>query len=67
MENFQTSLDLSVFWELGDANARAYIEAKYGIETRKEADKALEKFDAEQWKDFEAGVNYWAFPFWYNR
>ena len=65
MENFENSLDLTVYGDLGDTNARAYIEAKYGIETRKEADMALSRFDAEQGRDFEAWQNYGAFPFWY--
>lgn len=65
MENYEDSLDLSVFWELGDANARSYIEQKYGIETRELAEKALRKFDAEQGRDFEPGQNLWVFPFWY--
>jgi len=51
MDNFENSLDLSVFWELGDTNARSYIEQKYGIETRELAEKALRKFDAEQEKE----------------
>jgi hypothetical protein len=67
MENFENSLDLSVFWELWDNNARAYIEAKYGIETRELAEKALRKFDAEQGRDFEAGQNLGVFPFWYRK
>ena len=40
-------LDLAVFGELGDANARLYIESKYGIDTRVLAEKALQRFDDE--------------------
>jgi hypothetical protein len=65
MENFENSLDLSVFWELWDDNARAYIEAKYWIETRELAEKALWKFDADQLKEIEAWQNLGVFPFWY--
>lgn len=63
MDNFENSLDLTIFWDLWDTEARSYIEAKYGIETRKLADKALSRFDAMQ--DLEAGHNLWAFPFGY--
>lgn len=65
MENFENSLDLNVYWDLWDNNARFYIEAKYGIETRILADKALSRFDEEQWRDFEPWQNLWVFPFWY--
>jgi len=67
MENFENSLDISVFWELWDDNARAYIEAKYGVETRELAEKTLRKFDAEQGRDFEPWQNFWKFPFWYKK
>ena len=53
MEKYDNTLDISVYGELWDENARAYIEAKYWIETRKEADKALSRYDKEQAKELD--------------
>lgn len=57
MRNSTDDLDLSVFEELGDVNAREYIRLKYGIETESEAMKALERFDADM-RQTEPGQNF---------
>lgn len=54
-------LDLAVFGELGDKNAREYIRIKYGNETEQQAMKALEareKFDHDM-RETEVGQNLW--------
>lgn len=51
-------LDLSVFGELGDNNAREYIRIKYGNETEQHAMKALEQFDHDM-RETEAWQNMW--------
>ena len=53
-------LDLAVFGELWDNNAREYIRLKYGNETESDAMKALEKFDADM-RQNEVGQNFWTF------
>ena len=53
-------LDLAVFGELWDSNAREYIRFKYGIETESEAMKALEKFDNDM-RENEVGQNFGTF------
>lgn len=50
MRKSTDDLDLSVFGELWDSNAREYIRLKYGVETESEAMKALERFDADMWE-----------------
>lgn len=51
-------LDLAVFNELGDNNAREYIRLKYGNETEQQAMKALEQFDHDM-RETEAWQNMW--------
>lgn len=57
-------LDLAVFGELGDNNAREYIRIKYGNETEQQAMKALEakvareQFDHDM-RETEVGQNPW--------
>ena len=57
MRNSTDDLDLSIFWELGDTNAREYIRIKYGLETESEAMKALERFDSDM-RQNEVGQNF---------
>lgn len=60
MRNSTDDLDLSVFGELGDTNAREYIRLKYWNETASEAMKALERFDADM-RENEVGQNFGTF------
>lgn len=53
-------LDLAVFGELGDVNAREYIRLKYGNETAQKAIEALEQFDHDM-RENEPWQFFWTF------
>ena len=62
-------IDLAVFGELWDNNAREYIREKYWVEAEGEAMKALDKFDAKEAREQldhdmrqnEKWQNFWTF------
>lgn len=53
-------LDLAVFGELGDNNAREYIRLKYGNKTEQQAMKALEQFDQDM-RETEPWQSFWIY------
>ena len=56
-------LDLAVFGELGDKNAREYLRIKYGNETEQQAMKALEareQFDYDM-RETEPWQSFWTY------